>query len=388
MITNLYICLAAAMFLGLFSGKLMKKFKLPNVTGYLLIGLLAGPYCLNVIPENIMHSLSFIPTVALGFIALSIGAEFKLSYLKKVGKAPVIIAILEGLGAILVVDAALILTGHDVRFSLILGAIASATAPAATLMVVRQYKAKGPVTSTLLPVVAIDDAVALMGFGISVAIAKAIGNPEASITSALVGPVVEIVGALIVGAVLGVAYAFLIKTFTGRGNRMSVTFAMVFVALGICETFEFSSLLCCMAMSAMFVNLSNEYETVFSLTDRITPPLFMLFFFLSGAELNIGILSSVGMIGVIYVVFRVVGKVAGAYIGAKISKAQPVVQKFLGLTLIPQAGVAIGLATTSMTVVPEFGSQIQTIILCGTVIYELIGPLTTKMALKKAGEIA
>ena len=387
MLNNIYVCIAIAMFLALFSSKLMKKVKLPNVTGYLIIGLLAGPYCLNIVPEGILHDLSFIPTVALGFIALSIGAEFKLSYLKKVGKAPVIIAILEGLGAILVVDTILILTGHDVRFSLVLGAIASATAPAATLMVVRQYKAKGPVTSTLLPVVAIDDAVALIGFGISVAIAKALANPEASIASALVAPVIEIVGALILGAILGIVYAFLSKYFTGRGNRMSVTFAMVFICLGVCEMFALSSLLACMAMSAVYVNLFNDYETVFALTDRITPPLFMLFFFLSGAELNVGILGSVGIIGIIYVVFRVVGKVSGAYLGAKISKAEPVVQKYLGLTLVPQAGVAIGLATTALTIVPEYGTQIQTIILCGTVIYELIGPLTTKIALKKAGEI-
>lgn len=387
MLTNIYVCLAVAVFLSLFSSKLMKKVHLPNVTGYLLIGLLAGPYCLNIMPEEIMHTLSFIPTVALGFIALSIGAEFKLGYLKKVGKAPVIIAIMEGLFAILVVDAALILTGHDVRFSLVLGAIASATAPAATLMVVRQYNAKGPVTSTLLPVVAIDDAVALMGFGISIAIAKVIANPNASVTSALIDPTVEIVGALIVGALFGIVYAYLVKFFTGRGNRMSVTFAMVFVCLGICEMFHLSSLLGCMAMSAVFVNLSDQYETVFALTDRITPPLFMLFFFLSGAELNISVLSSVGFIGLIYIIFRVVGKVLGAYVGAKVSKAAPVVQKYLGFTLIPQAGVAIGLATTSLTIVPEYGAQIQTVILCGTVIYEIIGPLVTKMALKKAGEI-
>ena len=388
MLNNIYVCLAVSMLLALFSGKLMKIVKLPNVTGYLIVGLLAGPYCLNVMSEEILHTLSFIPTIALGFIALSIGAEFKLSYLKKVGKAPVIIAIMEGIGAILVVDAALILTGHDVRFSLVLGAIASATAPAATLMVVRQYKAKGPVTSTLLPVVAIDDAVALMGFGISVAIAKVLANPNASVASALIDPTIEIVGALIVGGLLGSGYAFLVKYFTGRGNRMSVTFAMVFICLGLCEMFGLSSLLGCMAMSAVFVNLSDQYEVVFALTDRITPPIFMLFFFLSGAELNISVLSSVGLIGTIYVIFRVAGKVLGAYAGAKVSKAQPVVQKYLGFTLIPQAGVAIGLATTSLSIVPEFGAQIQTVILCGTVIYELIGPLVTKMALKKAGEIA
>ena len=177
------------------------------------------------------------------------------------------------------------------------------------------------------------------------------------------------------------------KHFAYKWVILVVCFLMVFVCLGLCEMFALSSLLACMAMSAIFVNLSNEYETVFALTDRITPPLFMLFFFLSGAELNITILGSVGVIGIIYVIFRVVGKVSGAYVGAKLSKAEPVVQKYLGLTLVPQAGVAIGLATTSMTIVPEFGTQIQTIILCGTVIYEIIGPLTTKLALKKAGEI-
>lgn len=385
---NIYVYIAICMFLALFSSKIVKKVQLPNVTGYLIMGLLAGPYCFGLIPKGTIETLSFIPTIALGFIALSIGAEFKLSYLKKVGKAPIIIAIMEGVGAILVVDTVLIACGYDVSFSLVLGAIASATAPAATLMVVKQYKAKGPVTSTLLPVVAIDDAVALMGFGISVAIAKALQNPNsASLVSSLIQPLIEIFGALLLGALLGFVYTWLTNYFTGRGNRLSITFAMVFVCLGICDLFGFSSLLACMSMSAIYVNTSNVYETVFALTDRMTPPIFMLFFFLSGAELDIAILSSVGLIGIIYVIFRVVGKVTGAYVGAKISHAMPVVQKYLGLTLIPQAGVAIGLATTAMTVVPEYGSQIRTIILCGTVIYELIGPLTTKLALKKAGEI-
>ncbi|MDD6467062.1 MAG: cation:proton antiporter [Erysipelotrichaceae bacterium] len=385
---NIYVYLAICMLLALFSSKIVKKVQLPNVTGYLIMGLLAGPYCLGIIPKGTIDTLSFIPTIALGFIALSIGAEFKLSYLKKVGKAPVVIAIMEGLGAILVVDLVLIAYGNDVSFSLVLGAIASATAPAATLMVVKQYKAKGPVTSTLLPVVAIDDAVALMGFGISVAIAKALQNPNASsFASSLIQPIIEIVGALVLGAILGLVYRWLTNYFTGRGNRLSITLAMVFICLGICEVFGFSSLLACMAMSAVYVNTSAVYETVFALTDRMTPPIFMLFFFLSGAELDITILSSVGIIGIIYVVFRVVGKVFGAYLGSKLSHAESVVQKYLGFTLIPQAGVAIGLATTAMTVVPEYGPQIRTIILCGTVIYELIGPLTTKMALKKAGEI-
>lgn len=384
----MFTYLAIALFLALVGGKVVKQLHLPNVTGYIIIGLLAGPYCLNILPHKVVEDFSFIPDLALGFIAFSIGAEFKLSYLKKVGKAPVIIAFFEAVMAVVVVDFALILTGNDVAFSLVLGAIAAATAPAATLMVVRQYKAKGPVTETLLPVVAIDDAVALMCFGISVAAAKVISSSgQVSLGATLLEPVIEIVGGLLFGALLGLIFRWLVKLYTGRGNRLAITIAMVALALGVSDMLGFSSLLACMAMSAVFVNTSGEGDMIFSQLDRMTPPIFMLFFLLSGAELNIAILPTVGIIGIIYIVFRVVGKVFGAYVGAKISKAEPVVQKYLGLTLVPQAGVAIGLATISMGVVPEYGQTIRAIILAGTVVYELVGPVITKTALKKAGEI-
>lgn len=385
---NTYTYLAIAIILSLLSGKLMKLIKLPNVTGYLIFGLLAGPYCLKLIPKEVVEQFRIIPNIALGFIAFSIGSEFKLSYLKKVGKSPIIIALAEALGAALVVDLILIVTGNDVAFSLVLGAIAAATAPAATLMVVRQYKAKGPVTNTLLPVVAIDDAVALMAFGLSVAIAKAIGSDgTASLASILLNPLIEIVGGLIFGVILGIILKFCVKWYSSRGNRLSLTAAMILLAIGISEICGFSSLLACMAMSSVFVNTSNQSEKVFELVDSFTPPIFMLFFFISGAELDISILPSVGVIGLLYVIFRVIGKVFGAAFGAKISNAAPVVKKYLGLTLIPQAGVAIGLAGVAMNVVPEYGNKIRTIILCGTVIYELVGPVITKVALTKAGEI-
>jgi len=366
----------------------MKKIKLPNVTGYLIFGLLAGPYCFKVLSHEVIKQFSIIPNIALGFIAFSIGAEFKISYLKKVGKSPVVIALTEAIGAVLAVDLILIATGNDIAFSLVLGAIAAATAPAATLMVVRQYKAKGPVTNTLLPVVAIDDAVALMAFGLSVAIAKSINSKEAvSLAATLLAPIVEIVGALLFGAVLGVILKFLTDWFTGRGNRLSAATAMIFLCIGISTLLGLSPLLACMAMSAVYVNISSVSDKIFEQVDRLTPPIFMLFFFISGAELDISILPSVGVIGILYVVFRVAGKVIGTAFGAKIAKAEPVVRKYLGFTLIPQAGVAIGLASVAMSVVPEYGNKIRTIILSGTVIYELIGPVVTKMALKKAGEI-
>ena len=380
--------LAISLILGLLSSKVMKIIKMPNVTGYLIVGLLAGPYCLNILSIEIIEKFSIIPEVALGFIAFSIGAEFKLSYLKKVGKAPLIIAFTEAFGATLLVDLVLIIAGYDISFALVLGAIAAATAPAATLMVVRQYKAKGPVTNTLLPVVAIDDAAALILFGISVAISKAITSTgTTSIASTLLDPFVEILGALVFGGVLGVVIAFATKWFTGRGNRLVVSTAMILLCISVCNALGYSSLLACMAMSAVYVNLSKVSNKVFDLIDRFTPPVFMLFFFISGAELNLTILPAVGIIGILYIIFRVVGKVTGAAIGAKISKSEPVVKKYLGYTLIPQAGVAIGLASVSMSIVPEYGQKIRTIVLCGTVIYELVGPLATKLALKKAGEI-
>ena len=380
--------LAISLILGLLSSKVMKMIRMPNVTGYLIIGLLAGPYCLNILSIEVIEKFSIIPEVALGFIAFSIGAEFQLSYLKKVGKAPLIIAFTEALGAVLLVDLVLIIAGYEISFALVLGAIAAATAPAATLMVVRQYKAKGPVTNTLLPVVAIDDAAALILFGISVAISKAITSTgTTSIARTLLDPFVEILGALVFGAVLGVVIAFATKWFTGRGNRLVVSTAMILLCISVCNALGYSSLLACMTMSAVYVNLSKVSNKVFDLIDRFTPPIFMLFFFISGAELNLTILPAVGIIGILYIVFRVIGKVSGAAIGAKISKSEPVVRKYLGYTLIPQAGVAIGLASVSMSVVPEYGQKIRTIVLCGTVVYELVGPLVTKLALKKAGEI-
>lgn len=385
---NIYTNLAIALLLALLSSKIMKKLHLPNVTGYLIIGLIAGPYCLKILSIEVIEQFLIIPEIALGFIAFSIGSEFKLCYLKRVGKSPVIIAIAEAFGAVLIVDFVLIITGHDVAFSLVLGAIAAATAPAATLMVIRQYKAKGPVTNTLLPVVAIDDALALMLYGISVAIAKAItSHGTVPLISSLLAPIVEIVGSLIFGAILGIILKFLVEMYTGRGNRLTSSIAMVFLCIGVSDILGFSALLACMAMSAVFVNISSISITIYEQVDRMTAPIFMLFFFISGAELDMSILPSVGVIGAIYVVFRVVGKVGGAALGAKISNSKPVVQKYLGFTLLPQAGVAIGLATMAMTVVPDYGKEIRTVILSGTVIYELIGPVGAKLALKKAGEI-
>lgn len=373
---------------ALLAGKVVKQMKLPNVTGYLVIGLLIGPNCIGILSKEFLDSTSVITEFALGCIAFSIGAEFKISFLKKIGKAPIVIGVLEGLGAVTVVDTILLLLGYDVTFALAMGAIASATAAASTLMIVKQYKAKGPVTSTLLPVVALDDAVALMAFGISMAVAKLISSKGgASLGEMLIEPAIELFGGLAFGAVLGIIMVYAVKFYTGRGNRLAITILMISLCVGVSDLVGFSSLLACMMLSMVFVNLSKYREKIYEPLERITPPIYMMFFIISGASLDVTIILSVGIVGAVYVVGRVIGKVLGAFAGAKISKAPKVVSKYLGLTLVPQEGVAIGLATSAAATLPDYGAKIKTIVLCGVVIYELVGPIITKLALKKAGEI-
>lgn len=385
---NILTYIAIMLTAALLAGKVVKGLKLPNVTGYLVIGLLLGPHCLKLLSQELLDNMSIVTDFALGCIAFSIGAEFKFSFLKKIGKAPIIIGILEALGAVLVVDAALLLLGCNITFALAMGAIASATAAASTLMIVKQYKAKGPVTNTLLPVVALDDAVALMAFGISMAIANMISSHgTVPIGRLLLAPFIEIVGGLAFGTLLGILMVFAVKLYTGRGNRLAITIMMICLCVGVSELVGFSALLACMMQSMIFVNLSRYREKIYEPLDRITPPVYMMFFIISGASLDVTIIASVGLVGAVYVVGRIIGKVLGAALGAKLSKAPPIVSRWLGLTLVPQEGVAIGLATSAAASLPEYGARIKTIVLCGVVIYELIGPIITKTALKKAGEI-
>ena len=384
---NTFINLALMIFFGMLLGRLVKKIKLPNVTGYLLAGLLLGPSVLGILNENFLTEATIISDAALGFIAFSIGNEFKVSYFKRVGATPIIIAVFESLFAVVFVTAALMLAGCDTTFSLVLGSIAAATAPAATIMVIKQYKARGPVTETLLSVVAIDDATALIMYSISMAIATAIKGSGAKTSELILTPVIEIGGALVVGAILGFLFLLPLKHFKKDGNRLSIIIAFIFVGLGLSELCGFSSLLLCMSMGAIVANFSHDVSHIMKLSDRITPPIFMLFFVASGAELKLSVLPAVGLAGVIYIIVRVIGKMFGASLGAIISRADKKIRKYLGPALIPQAGVAIGLSLAASSAFPEYGTEIRTIILCGTLIYELVGPVVSKTCLKKAGEI-
>lgn len=375
-------------FTGILFGRFAKFCKLPNVTGYLIGGLIIGPSVLGIVPRGTLEGFNLISEIALGFIAFTVGNEFKISYFKRVGATPIIIAALEALFAVLFVFIALMVAGNDVSFSIVLGSIAAATAPAATIMVINQYKSKGPVTETLLAVVALDDAAALILFGIAVSIAQAITkSSNLSMAATLISPFVDILGSLIIGAALGLLFTIPLRWFKKDSNRISITVGFVLAGIGIANLLGLSSLLLCMAMGGMFVNFSKQVNHIMKLSDAVTPPIFILFFVISGAELKLSVLPTIGVAGLIYVVFRVFGKLFGTYLGGVLSGADKKIRKYLGPTLLPQAGVAIGLSLVATTVVPEYGERIRGIILCATLIYEMIGPAITKSSLKKAGEI-
>lgn len=398
---NILLYLSIILFTGLLFGKLAKLVKMPNVTGYIVGGIIVVPVLgllkINVIPQEGLEELSVLSQIALGFIAFSVGTEFKLSYFRRVGAQPIIIAIFESLFAIIVVFVILIAFKTDLKFSLVLSAIAAATAPAATIMVIKQYKAKGEVTENLLSVVALDDATAIIFFGIFVAVAQAIGVSEnTSVFYSIIKPFLEILASLAVGLVAGIILSLGVRWYTGRGNRISLVLAMILFVSSLnmifkqfLGDFEFSALLSCMMMGAVFTNTVKDdiLDIVMYLVDRITPPIFILFFVLSGMQLDLKVLPAVGLFGLIYIVGRVGGKLLGAYTGALISKAPKKVRNFLGFGLVPQAGVAIGLTIVADSVVPEYASMIRTVILAATFIYELIGPSITKASLKAAGDI-
>ena len=385
--TQYLLTLGIMLFTGLAFGRLAKLVKLPNVTGYLVAGLVFGPCFLNLFHAELLPSLDIISDVALGFIAFAVGSEFKLSYLKKVGSGPVIIAVFEAVMAVVVVFLSLIALGYPADFSLVLSSIAAATAPAATIMVVRQYNARGPLTDTLLTVVALDDAVALMAFGIASAAAQAIGGQSTSILVTVLTPIIEIVGALGIGFALGLLFLFPMKYFKKDGNRLIIVCGFIFFAVGLANLLNLSSLLLIMAMGATLINVAKVQNTIPRIADFVTPPIFLLFFVISGAELDASVLPTIGLVGVTYVVMRVAGKWLGAMLGAFIAKSPSVVKKYLGPTLLPQAGVAIGLSLIATESFPAYGAKIRAVILCGTFIYELIGPAVSKFALQAAGEI-
>ena len=407
---QILLSLSVAILAGLLMTRLAKPLGLPSVTAYLVAGVLIGPFCLGRLGiEGLgftsmaeVDRLSLVSDVALGFIAFSIGNEFRLSQLRQTGRQATVIGIVQALSATVLVDLAL-LVFHllfpqllNVEQAITLGAIATATAPAATLMVVRQYKAKGPLTDLLLPIVALDDAVGLVVFAVSFGIAKAMHVGSFDLVSILVNPIVEIVLSLGLGALLGAILTKIEKLFNSNTNRLNMTIAFVFLTVSLAKlefqigpvTVGFSSLLVCMMLGTMFCNLCPLSDELMEKADRWTSPLFALFFVLSGAELELDVFANlmIVLLGLLYVVARSAGKYLGAYCSARALGCSRSVYHNLGITLLPQAGVALGMCVTAREL-GEAGELICNITLFAILIYELVGPMLTKQALQRAGDI-
>lgn len=406
------LAIGIAMFAGLFLSRLTSRFNLPDVTSYLVAGLLVGPLCLGRlgVPGLGFESFEFVEAMglvsdtALGFIAFSIGSEFRVSALRKTGKQATVIAIFQALSATVLVDVVLLLLhlilGDRLSVStcLILGAIATATAPAATVMVINQYKAKGPLTDILLPIVALDDAVGLIVFAVSTGVARALSSGEINLISVLVNPLLEIVLSVGMGAALGWVFSEVEIFFNSGSKRLSLAVAFVALSAGLSKLviplgggveIGFSSLLVCMMCGTIFCNLCDFSEEIMYKTDRWTGPVNVLFFVLSGAELDLRVFADLAVvgIGIAYIFSRSAGKILGASVSSKFMGCEKTICKYLGITLLPQAGVALGMSVTVAAQFGQEGALIRNIVLFSVLIYELVGPLLTKSALTAAGEI-
>lgn len=404
-----FMSIALALVGGLLMSRLTKKLNLPAVTGYLVAGLLLGPFVIGALNVSGLgfnsleqvEGLGIISQAAMGFIAFTIGNEFRLSQLKSMGKQAIIIGILQAVATTVIVDIALIALHFafpdviTIPAAITLGAIAAATAPAATLMVVRQYKADGPLTKLLMLVVAIDDAVGLVLFAVSYGIANSMEMGAISITGMVVEPLVEIVLSLGLGAVLGLILNWVEIFFHSRSRRMAISVAFVMLAVGLSMIkFEiagvhcgFSLLLVCMMLGTVFCNVCDTSEELMDRVEGWTNPLNILFFVISGAELDLNILSDpmVLLVGVIYIIFRSLGKYSGAFGSCKLTKCNDKITKYLGITLFPQAGVALGMSVTAANLMD--GPLIRNVVLFSVLVYELVGPTLTKKSLLAAGEI-
>lgn len=388
-VSQVIISVAVMLIAGYVMSRLTKKLKLPNVTGYIIAGILIGPYCINIIPAKVVEGMSFLADIALAFIAFSTGEFFKMSTLKKNGGKNIVITVFEALLASIVVFLVMYFAlGLSLPFSIVLGALAAATAPASTMMTIRQTNSKGDFVDTLLQVVALDDVVGLVAFSVAIAVATASLAGTVTVGNVLL-PIVYNIVAFVVGGLLG----FLLKLLISKrstDNRLIIAVATIFGFCGICSFMDVSPLLGCMAMGTVYMNTSND-DKLFKQLNYFSPPILLLFFVRSGVNFKLDALVSTGesvggvsllVIGVVYFFVRILGKYGGSFLGCLVTKKDKKVRNYLGLALIPQAGVAIGLATlASRTIGGNTGSALETIILASSVLYELIGPACAKLAL-------
>ena len=387
---NTLLSAGLILLLGFIGARLLKYARLPSVTAFLLVGILIGPHVLDFVTEGIFAASDFFSSLVLGVIAFSLGENFRLEEIKKGMKQVMWISLMAALATWLLVSGAiisyLIIVGQPMYPAIVLGAAASATAPAATVLVIREYRASGFFTEMLLKVVAIDDAWCLMLAALAIAFANAMRADVFQISIVFAG-VGEIFGALIIGASFGYLFSFLRRFVKTSEEFLVYIFGLILLNVGFSIAIHVSILLSSMMMGIVVINLARENYKFFEVIRTVDAPLYLIFFILAGAHLDFTILHKMGIVGVLYIIFRVIGKVYGAKLGARISKAPKPIENWIGLSLTPQAGVALGIGLVAKSTFPDFGNYIFTVIAATTVIFELVGPLLTKISLIKVGAI-
>ncbi len=386
MTTKVLLSLSMMLLAGFLVTRITKLLKLPNVSGYIIGGIIIGPCCLNLISSDIISHMDFVSDIALSFIAFGVGKFFKKEVLKKAGSKVILITILESLVAMLLITLSMhFFFNLDWNFSLILGAIASATAPASTMMTIKQYRAKGEFVEILLQIVALDDIVCLLAFSVATSIASA--NDGTFSVLDVIKPIGFNLLAVAIGVVLAIILRLVLNPKRSKENRLILVIMALLLLCGICSIIEVSPLLACMIFSTVYINITDD-TYLFHQIDNFTPPIMLLFFVLSGMRLDLTTLASVGLIGVAYFFIRIGGKYLGSFIGCVITKQDKKIRNNLGLALIPQAGVAIGLSVLGQRLLPaDLGTLLSTIILSSSVLYEFVGPSCAKASLFLSGSI-
>ena len=389
------ICISVILLCGFLMTRITKKLSLPNVTAYIVTGILLGPYAFNIIPSAFVRSTGFLPDIALSFIAFSTGEFFRIETLKKSGSKTLIITLFEALSAfVLVFVMSRFILHLDLPFSLVLSALATATAPASTMMTIRQTGARGEFVETLLQVVALDDVVALLAYSAAVAVCQAYSNSGSIEIMEIVAPIIQNIIAIIGGALFGVLLKASIHPKRTTDNRLIVSLAIIFGFCGICTIFDISPLLGCMVMSTVYINLGGD-EKLFKQLNYFSPPILLIFFVRSGVNFDLDALfdnsNAIGsyslfLIGVLYFIVRIIGKYSGTYLGCRSTGRSEKVCRYLGLALFPQAGVAIGLAALGARIIGgSSGLALNTVIMTSSILYELVGPVAAKTALQLSG---
>lgn len=386
---DLFLKLSIIILVGIMGGRVAKKLTLPSVSGYIIAGLILGPSFINLVSSQDLESLGFITDIALAAIAFSIGSEFLLSDMKKVGKRILILTTTEVIGAFVVVFIAMFyIFNQSFEFSLVIASMSAATAPAGIVMVIRELKADGPLVKTILPVVALDDALGIMVFGVALSLARMTsGLAEFTVFNIISAPLIEIFGSLLLGFLLGIGLTYLAKKAKGRDELLKISFAFILAGVGAANFFNLSPLLTSMMMGGTLVNLKHNSKRVFGTMNEFTPPINLLFFTLAGMSLDLRIFVSVSSLGIGYILARAIGKIIGAGIGAKALGESKNIQKYLGLSLLTQGGISIGLSSIVASELPQFSESIITVILFSVLIFEIVGPILAKIAITRAGEV-